>query len=66
MWEEKKNKGREEMREFIVRKAEWAKKKMFPKSEEDNIYRNYVPDKRETIFQFFFWKTIYRKYGLFL
>ena len=39
---------------------------MFPKSEEDNIYRNYAPDERETVFQFFFWKTIYRKYALFL
>ena len=27
---------------------------MFPKSEEDNIYRNYAPDERETVFQFFF------------
>ena len=44
------------------------KKILFLESEEDNIYRNYASDERETVFQifFFFWNTIYRKYALFL
>ena len=48
---EKKTKEGEEVREFIVRKAKWAKENIFSRSEEDNIYRSYALCEREIVFQ---------------
>ena len=44
-----KIKGGEEVREFIVRKANERKKIFFPKPEEDNIYRSYALCEREIV-----------------
>ena len=50
VWEGKKNKTkrREEVRDFIMRKAEWVK--------ENNIYKNYVLHERDCFPFFFFFE----------